>query len=102
MVTAGTASRRVAYSRDSAGWRGLVLYAALLGAAALVLAMLYAAKPARADIPQGADPMTTVKAVMDQAIAVFKDRQISGTDRQKKLRTIAEQYPYLHWSLPME
>jgi phospholipid transport system substrate-binding protein len=69
----------------------LVLYAILIGAAALVIAMLYAAAPVHADNPPpGADPMATVKQVIDQAIAVFKDKETSATDRRRKLREIAE------------
>ncbi|MGO9605280.1 MAG: phospholipid-binding protein MlaC [Candidatus Binataceae bacterium] len=70
---------------------GIVLYTILAGAAAIVIAMLYAAAPLRADTPPpGGDPMANVKGVMDQTIAVFKDRQISAADRQRQLRTIAE------------
>ena len=36
------------------------------------------------------DPMASVKAVVDQTIVVFKDKQIAAADRQQKLRTIAE------------
>jgi phospholipid transport system substrate-binding protein len=35
-------------------------------------------------------PMASVKTVMDQAIAVFKDKTIAPADREKKLRGIAE------------
>jgi len=38
----------------------------------------------------GAAPTASVKTVMDQAIAVFKDRTIAPADREKKLRAIAE------------
>ena len=37
-----------------------------------------------------ADPMASVKSVIDQAIVVFKDKQIAPADREQKLRTIAE------------
>lgn len=37
-----------------------------------------------------ADPMTSVKTVIDQAIAVFKDQGIANSDREQKLRAIAE------------
>jgi phospholipid transport system substrate-binding protein len=36
------------------------------------------------------DPMASVKAVVDQTIVVFKDKQIAEAVRQQKLRTIAE------------
>jgi phospholipid transport system substrate-binding protein len=69
----------------------LILYAALLGAAAIVIALLYAAAPVHADTPPPSpDPMSTVKRVMDQTIAVFKEKDIPATDRRAKLRTIAE------------
>lgn len=69
----------------------VILYAALLGAAAIVIALLYAAAPVHADHPPpNLDPMSTVKGVMDQTIAVFKEKDIAATDRRVKLRTIAE------------
>lgn len=34
----------------------------------------------------------SVKSVIDQSIVVFKDRQISAADREKKLREIAERH----------
>src|SRR5260370_39171267 len=36
------------------------------------------------------DPMASVKLGIDQAIIVFKDKQIAPADREQKLRTIAE------------
>jgi phospholipid transport system substrate-binding protein len=69
----------------------LILYAALLGAAAIVIALLYAAAPVHADHPPpNLDPMSTVKGVMDQTIAVFKEKDIAASERRAKLRTIAE------------
>jgi phospholipid transport system substrate-binding protein len=69
----------------------LVLYAALIGAAAIVIALLYAEAAVHADNPPSSlDPMSTVKRVMDQTIAVFKAKDIPATDRRTKLRTIAE------------
>ena len=69
----------------------LILYAALLGAAAIVIALLYAAAPVHADHPPpNLDPMSTIKGVMDQTIAVFKEKDIAASDRRTKLRTIAE------------
>jgi phospholipid transport system substrate-binding protein len=69
----------------------VILYAALLGAAAIVVALLYAAAPVHADHPPpNLDPMSTVKGVMNQTIAVFKEKDIAPTDRRVKLRTIAE------------
>jgi phospholipid transport system substrate-binding protein len=58
---------------------------------AAIAIVLIASAPARAasqDSP--ADPMASVKAVVDQTIVVFKDKQIAEADRQQKLRTIAE------------
>ena len=37
-------------------------------------------------------PMASVKSVVDQAIAVFKDQGIAPADREKKLRAIAESH----------
>lgn len=69
----------------------LLIFAIVLGTAAIVLAMLYAASPVHADMPPAtADPMTTVKGVMNQAIAVFKEKEIAPADRRHQLRTIAE------------
>src|SRR6266481_4965493 len=36
------------------------------------------------------DPMASVKSVIDQAIVVFKDKQIAPADREQKLRALAE------------
>ena len=63
-------------------------------AAALVSIALAAllASPARtlaSQEPQ-ADPMASVKSVIDQAIVVFKDKQIPAADREQKLRGLAE------------
>ncbi len=76
--------------RISSRRAAIILYLALLGAAIAVVAMLYAAAPLHADAPPPHDPMKTVKGVMDQAIAVFQDRDISAQARRQKLRTIAE------------
>jgi phospholipid transport system substrate-binding protein len=37
-------------------------------------------------------PMASVKSVVDQAIAVFKDQGVAPADREKKLRAIAESH----------
>ena len=69
----------------------MVLFAILVGGAAIVIAMLYAAAPLHADTPPaGGDPMAMVRGVMDQTISVFKDKGISAVDRRLKLRAIAE------------
>ena len=57
-------------------------------AIAIVFMMSVLARAASQDSP--ADPMASVKAVVDQTIVVFKDKQIAEADRQQKLRTIAE------------
>ncbi|MGH7778787.1 MAG: MlaC/ttg2D family ABC transporter substrate-binding protein [Candidatus Binataceae bacterium] len=97
----GIASRRQAadsFAVKIAGTRTYIAYAILLALAALVIAMLYAAAPARAQsaappvaaaVPAG-DPMTAVKGVVNEAIAVFRNQQISQTDRMTQLRAIAE------------
>jgi len=46
---------------------------------------------ARADAP-AQDPLASVKNVVDQATAVFKDQSVAPADREKKLRTIAESH----------
>ena len=38
------------------------------------------------------DAMASVKTIIDQSIVVFKDKQISAPDREKKLRGIAESH----------
>ena len=43
----------------------------------------------RADVTADG-PMASVKSVVDQAIAVFKDPGVAPSEREKKLRTIAE------------
>ena len=97
----GVAARRQAadsFAIKIAGTRTYIAYAILLALAALVLAMLYAAAPARAQssapaasatAPAG-DPMAAVKGVVNQAIAVFRNQQISQADRMTQLRAIAE------------
>lgn len=94
----GMAARRQAadsFAIKIAGTRTYIAYAILLALAALVLAMLYAAAPARAQLAAPAaqpatDPMAAVKDVVNQAIAVFRNQQISQTDRMTQLRAIAE------------
>ncbi len=39
-----------------------------------------------------AGPMASVKSVVDQATAVFKDQNVSPAEREKKLRAIAESH----------
>ena len=46
------------------------------------------ARAALQDSP--ADPMASVKSVIDQTFVVFKDKQIAAADREQKLRAIAE------------
>lgn len=55
---------------------------------ALVASAAMAPSIARADAP--ADPMASVKSIVDQTIVVFKDQQIPPADREQKLRAIAE------------
>lgn len=97
----GIAARRQAadsFAIKIAGTRTYIAYAILLALAALVLAMLYAAAPARAQsgapvssaAAPATDPMAAVKEVVNQAIAVFRNQQISQTDRMTQLRAIAE------------
>ncbi len=74
-------------------------WAILVAIALLVLALLYAAgplhaepTPAESSIAQASDPMAAVKNVVDQVIAVFRDRSLSDAQRQAKLRSLAEQH----------
>jgi phospholipid transport system substrate-binding protein len=97
----GASARRQAadsFAVKIAGTRTYIAYAILLALAALVIAMLYAAAPARAQpavsAPPAAasanDPMGAVKGVVDQAIAVFRNQQLSPAQRMTQLRAIAE------------
>lgn len=82
--------RPIGAKKNSLRQRTAVIYILLIAAAAIVVAMLYAAAPVHADTPPAVDPMSTVKGVMNQTIAVFQDRDISPVNRRQKLRTIAE------------
>jgi len=98
----GAAARRQAadsFAFKAASARTYIAYAILLGLAALVIAMLYAAAPARAQAEppsafasdaQASDPVAAVKGVVDQAIAVFRDQRLSDAGRMTRLRAIAE------------
>ena len=98
----GAAARRQAadsFAFKAASARTYIAYAILIGLAALVIAMLYAAAPARAQAEppaasaadaQAGDPIAAVKGVLDQAIAVFRDQQLSDAGRMTQLRAIAE------------
>jgi phospholipid transport system substrate-binding protein len=55
----------------------------------ILCAVLLMSAGARADAPVDG-PMASVKSVVDQAIAVFKDPAVAPADREKKLRAIAE------------
>ncbi|HTR62187.1 MAG TPA: ABC transporter substrate-binding protein, partial [Candidatus Binataceae bacterium] len=83
-------ARPPARKRGSSRRTMTILYAVLIAAAAIVIAMLYAAAPVHADTPPPTDPMKTVQHVMDQTIAVFQEKDIAAPDRRRKLRTIAE------------
>ena len=56
----------------------------------IAIAVIASAQAHAASQDSPADPMASVKAVVDQTIVVFKDKQIAAADRQQKLRTIAE------------
>ena len=61
---------------------------------ALAIVISISAPPAPAQSVAQADTMTgptaSVRAVIDQTIVVFKDKQIGSTERERKLREIAE------------
>jgi phospholipid transport system substrate-binding protein len=66
--------------------------AALVSIAIAIAIVALFANPSRtlaSQEPQ-TDPMASVKAVIDQAIVVFKDKQIPPADREQKLRALAE------------
>ncbi len=73
------------YPSTSKILRAIVLLATAI--AFLHPALAHAAADVEA-APTG--PMASVKGVIDQAIAVFKDQGIAPADREKKLRAIAE------------
>jgi phospholipid transport system substrate-binding protein len=68
----------------------------LLSAAIAAMCLTVRAVPcaAQQSTPAGAPAAATgsVKAVIDQSIVVFKEQQISATDREAKLRHIAESH----------
>src|SRR5271169_5800194 len=62
---------------------------------ALILFVFAAAAAAQAPVNASyapTDATASVKTIIDQSIVVFKDQQISPTDREKKLRGIAESH----------
>jgi phospholipid transport system substrate-binding protein len=65
-----------------------VLAGAMVVGVALALSTRVSAAPTPEPAPMG--PMASVKSVIDQAIAVFKDQGVAPADREAKLRTIAE------------
>src|SRR5229473_7838382 len=64
--------------------------AALVSIVITIAALLASPSRTLASQEPQTDPMASVKAVIDQAIVVFKDKQIPPADREQKLRTIAE------------
>src|SRR5271168_3854799 len=59
---------------------------------ALILLVFAAAAAAQAPVNASyapTDATASVKTIIDQSIAVFKDQHISATDRERKLRAIA-------------
>jgi len=66
----------------------LAMIASMVLSAALSIAMRAAAI---ADVGS-AGPMASVKSVVDQATAVFKDQNVPPAAREKKLRAIAESH----------
>ncbi|HXN84721.1 MAG TPA: ABC transporter substrate-binding protein [Candidatus Binataceae bacterium] len=64
-------------------------------ASMIVAVMIAGAGPARASDTSNtapAGPTASVKSIVDQAIAVFKDKAVAPADREKKLRAIAESH----------
>lgn len=58
----------------------------------MVVLELSAFSSTAAAAAQPPDPTATIKSVIDQTIAVFKDRSINPAARQARLRAIAEQH----------
>src|SRR5580700_5120346 len=54
----------------------------------ILCAVVLIGSGARADTPPDG-PMASVKGVVDQGIAVFKDQSLTPAERDKKLRAIA-------------
>src|SRR3984885_7618670 len=62
---------------------------------ALILFVFAAAAAAQAPVNASYGPndaTASVKSIIDQSIAVFKDQQLSAADRETKLRAIAESH----------
>jgi phospholipid transport system substrate-binding protein len=62
---------------------------------ALLSFALAVSAPAQTPMPASYSPndaTASVKSIIDQSIAVFKDQQISAADREQKLRAIAERH----------
>lgn len=58
----------------------------------VALSMATRARAAATSDAAPTGPMASVKSVIDQAIAVFKDNGVAPGDREKKLRAIAESH----------
>jgi phospholipid transport system substrate-binding protein len=69
-------------------WQAPVLAIVL----SVALSMSTRARAATNEDAAPTGPMASVKTVIDQAIAVFKDQGVAPADREKKLRAIAESH----------
>jgi phospholipid transport system substrate-binding protein len=69
-----------------------VRLAALMVVMSVALSTAAAARAATTADAAPTAPMASVKSVVDQAIAVFKDQGVAPADREKKLRAIAESH----------
>jgi phospholipid transport system substrate-binding protein len=78
----------VSRSSTNTAWRSIVV-------AVIISVMIASAGSARASDASNtapASPTASVKIIVDQATAVFKDQGVAPADREKKLRTIAESH----------
>jgi phospholipid transport system substrate-binding protein len=74
--------------RDALNIALMLACASLLAAAATGPGNAWADNPDPATIA-GLDPTATVKSVIDQATAIIRDTQLSGAERDKRLRAVA-------------
>ena len=67
-----------------------MLIASVLPAVAIIAIQIVIASSSGAATPPLTDPTTSVKTVIDEAIAIFKDPNIAPAAREQRLRAIAE------------
>jgi phospholipid transport system substrate-binding protein len=83
------------HRNDTLGsWLALALCAALLALTPVGVRAESSpsADGARPDAAAQGDPMATVKATIDDATAIFRDKSLAPADREAKLRAVAARY----------